>query len=309
MLIAIMTSAIAGILQVVHHGDQLPTPHKAATSNIGDIATFASSMFFSFEGIGLVLPVENSYTAAYSSREEELQANQRYRSKVLVGAMSTVALLFLWIGISASLGFPDITSGSITAYLEERFPDQPWYGVVNSLVILAVFLTFPLQLTPAMEVLDEWFGPGCQPLCGCDWTPSMDTEDHDGLIIERVDSTDAHRADALLEVATPDAVVTYYSCFGEYEWLVRRYLVVFGCAVVVLIVDDLGLLMSLFGAVGQTGLALMPCLIHWNLQRQGVAPKSTILSLLDLFTIGFSLVVMITGVMFSVQRIIEKKTR
>ena len=307
MFLAITTSAIAGIIHALHpEADQ--SQHKVATSNAGDIATFVSSMFFSFEGIGLVLPVENCYTAAYASMEEELKANKRYRSRVLVGAMSTVAFLFLWIGVSASLGFPDITSGSITAYLEERFPDQPWFSVVNSLVMLAVFLTFPLQLTPAMEVLDDWFGPGCQPTCGCNWTVPFDTEARDGLVIERVDSSDRHREDALLEQADEDHILTTRpSCFGGNEWIFRRYLVVFGCAVIVLVVDDLGLLMSLFGAVGQTGLALMPCLIHYNLQKQGIAPKSKFLSVLDIFTIGFSFVVMISGLVFSVRRIVQEK--
>jgi hypothetical protein len=34
--------------------------------------------------------------------------------------------------------------------------EQPWFGVVNSLVMVAVFLTFPLQLMPVIKVLEEW---------------------------------------------------------------------------------------------------------------------------------------------------------
>lgn len=107
--------------------------------------------FYSFEGIGLVLPVENSFTAGYASREEEVRANQRYGARLLPFALSVVAGLFLLIGITASWGFPDLASGSITAFLAERFPGQAWFGFVNILVIVAVFLTFPLQLTPVME--------------------------------------------------------------------------------------------------------------------------------------------------------------
>lgn len=96
------------------------------------------------------------------------------------------------------------------------------------------------------------------------------------------------------------------SCFGDYEWIFRRYLVVFGCALVVLTVDDLGLLMSLFGALGNTGLAAMPCLIHWKLVEQGIAPMNFLLLAVDVATIGMSLGVAIIGVAFSVKEILEK---
>ena len=160
MFIAILTAAIAGILEIVNN-DDLPAPPKA-TNNAGDVATFVSSMFFSFEGIGLVLPVENSFVVAESSsssssREANTRANYQYRTRVLPGAMGTVGTLFLLIGLSASWGFPDNKSGSITAYLEERYPDQPGFGAVNSLVMVAGFLTLHVQLTLSMKVLEDWY--------------------------------------------------------------------------------------------------------------------------------------------------------
>ena len=85
-------------------------------------------------------------------------------------------------------------------------------------------------------------------------------------------------------------------------------MVVFGCAVVVLAVNNLALLMSLFGAVGQTGLALMPCAIHLQLQQRGTAPRKYILSVVDGCTIAFSFVVMVTGVVFSIQEIVGAKS-
>lgn len=270
MITAIATSAIAGMRTFM--AEDLPPPIPVATSEPGDIATFVSTMFFAFEGMGLVLPVENSFTTGYASQEEAVRANRRFGKWVLPLAMSTVAGLFLLIGTAASVGFPDLDSGSITAYLAQQFPDQPWFGFVNILVIVAVFFTFPLQLTPVMEVLDEWFAPGCRP--------RFITNDDDSTINA--------------------------SCFGAHEWIARRYMVVFGCTTVVLAVENLSLLISLFGAVGQTGLALLPCLIHLNLQWQGIAPKHNVLTLVDIFTIGFSLLVMVSGVIFSVHQIIEE---
>jgi amino acid permease len=335
MLTAILTAAIAGILEILQNPDLPQANQRRGTSNMGDIATFVSSMFFSFEGIGLVLPVENSFTKGYATVQEASHANVHYRSRVLVGAMSIVATLFLLIGVTASLGFPDIVSGSITAYLEARYHDNAWFGIVNALVIVAVFLTFPLQLTPAMEVLDEWLAPGCRPTTMC-YSSSNDNDEsdnndeggrgNDGLmvVIQRVDSTDHHRADALLDTDnnnddeededlgivvetstfTSTSILSWF--FAGREWILRRYLFVLGCTLVVLLVDDLGLLMSLFGAVGQTGLALLPCVIHRTLQAQGVAPKHRLKSILDVITISFSVVVMISGLAFSIQRIYQE---
>lgn len=54
MITAIFTAAVAAAMQIVADDIQLP---RKATDDLGDVATFISSMFFSFEGIGLVLPV------------------------------------------------------------------------------------------------------------------------------------------------------------------------------------------------------------------------------------------------------------
>lgn len=158
--------------------------------------------------------------------------------------------------------------------------------------------------------MDEWFAPGCRPLCCTDNTLSTSTgtsaEDPEGPY----DLEDDEVVDLNVDVFIDDmAPYNPPSCFGPYEWIFRRYMVVFGCAAVVLVVDNLSLLIALFGAVGQTGLALLPCLIHLNLQWQGTVPKHNIFTLLDVMTIGFSLLVMISGVFFSVQQIIEEKMK
>ena len=37
---------------------------------------------------------------------------------------------------------------------------EEWFQVCNVLVVLAMVLTFPLQLVPVMEVVDEWRAEG-----------------------------------------------------------------------------------------------------------------------------------------------------
>lgn len=308
MLTAILTAAVSGISEVVQ--DDIPLPNKG-TSDLGDVATFISSMFFSFEGIGLVLPVENTFTVSEFPDEIE-EANHFYRTGILPGAMSVVGILFWIIGFFASWGFPDIENGSITAFLAEQFPDQPWFKAVNAMVMLAVFLTFPLQLTPALEVLEEWFTPAIAlsspTTTSEEIQPAADASSQETVpVIQPVDSTDGHREAALLADEDENLAPSTNSWWKKHQWIVPRYAIVFGCSIVVLLVDDLGLLMALFGAVGQTGLAMMPCLCHLSLQRHGIAPKHRFKTLLDLLIVIFATLVMFFGLVVSVNRIIQEK--
>jgi len=78
--------------------------------------------------------------------------------------MIVVGTLFWLTGFTTSWGFPGIENGSITAYLSEQYPDSTWFRIVNTLVTVAVLLTFPLQLTPALEVLEGWCHPSVDSL-------------------------------------------------------------------------------------------------------------------------------------------------
>jgi amino acid permease len=306
MIIAIFTAASAGLTEIEQNSQTL-LPPKAGSSSFEDMATFVSAMFFAFEGIGLVMPIENSFTAGYTDPNDVRRANKRFR-KWLIFSMSIVASLFVFIGVTASIGFPDIESGSVTDYLVMRF-GNPWYQVVNGFVIVAVLFTFPLQLTPAVEVLDEWFGPGCSPLC-C--SPSSQGEliqlgevESEGRAPEEV--TTLNEGETFNAFPDSIAAASSASLLRKYEWVLRRWLMVLGCAAVVNVVSDLAALISLFGAFGQTGLAAMPCLMHLNLQRKGIAPKSMSLSFLDVIILFFCSLVMLTGCAFSLQEIWREK--
>ena len=448
-----------------------PQRAKKWTNNPAAIATFVSSMFYSFEGIGLVMPVENSFVGYNNNKhsttndaaditrttdtdnttlanddgddtnsssssssaagdgnnhcqiligdanvnvnvnvnnnedendhdtnnvvddnnnnndEEELRKASRIKSfvdPVLLRSMGVVALLFLLIGSTCGPAFPDIQDGSVTAYLTTRFPNSVWYKIINASVMLAVFLTFPLQLTPAMEVLEEWcgvfrvFGGNTsgsgtrtitqtitqtrmgitrgggrhtriaqhEPPSDEFWDDEHEQEDEDeeqqqqqqqhppvmseaataagatnntrgdGLFVVQAGAAAAScdnintninthdnstNGNALQETTIP---LPFQSCH-EYEWIVRRWLVVLGCAVVVLTVNDLGLLMSLFGALGNTGLAAMPCVIHWKLIQKEIAPRNLGLMAMDVCTVLMSASVAVAGVVFSVQEILS----
>mmetsp|Transcript_10067 Transcript_10067/g.11499 ORF Transcript_10067/g.11499 Transcript_10067/m.11499 type:complete len:559 (+) Transcript_10067:76-1752(+) len=282
--------------------DHEESHYKKFTTQPAVIATFVSSIYYSFEGIGLVMPIENSFvgykdmhTARVGSTDNDAEngandnniheddedevARKASRSKlfispVLIGSMCLVAFLFLLIGVTCGPAFPDNVDGSVTAYLSTKYPDSLWYQCVNASVMVAVFLTFPLQLTPAMEVLQEWFGPGCNPC-------------------------NSFNSDA----GSCNASVVKQKGVQKYEWIFRRYLVVLSCSIIVLTVNDLGLLIALFGAVGNTGLAAMPCVFHLKLMQDKRAPYHGVLWSIDVGIIALGVAVAIAGVTFALQEI------
>lgn len=169
MIIAIFTSTLAGtIVAIIRHQDNLQqqqlyesniengignadgdNPGSASTEvsyfnpSIAAIVTFMADLFYAFEGIGLVLPIENSFggiSGGASRAGSSAVPSSSPFQPVLIRSMTIVAILFMCIGIAGSVGFPDIRSGSVTAYLELQYPDVLWFSVVNYLVILAVAL-------------------------------------------------------------------------------------------------------------------------------------------------------------------------
>lgn len=287
MVTAILTAAIAGLMNYVEHR---PNPAVvAANATPFSIITFTSDMFYAFEGIGLVLPIENSFGS-----------QQRSFDHVLVSSMSLVASLFVLIGVFGSIGFPDIRSGSVTAYLEREYPHVMWYSITNALVIIAVAFTFPLQLTPALEVLDGWLddtegGELENRSIDMDVIPTSDEDDIKAPSLQHEPSPQEIMIVLQDKLDAACSEQSQQSCYTANSWIFRRWAMVILCAVVVLLVNDLGILMSLFGAVGQTGLAGMPCAVHLALQYQGVAPKNSLWSLLNVVILLFCTAVMLTG--------------
>jgi amino acid permease len=307
MFIAILTATIASIINI-HHNTNQPASNTATHGTISTAITFTADMFFAFEGIGLVLPVENNYDHHHSTTTSASTSSCKHRrwnfSRVLLSSMGCVAILFGMTGLTASIGFPNIESASITAYLKQTYPDIMWFSIVNFLVLAAVAFTFPLQLTPAMEVLEKWLSE-CPPYrrSSVNNVNNESNSVHQNTVIarstEEVYTTVVHNT-----ISTPTTLSA--SLWNQYGWIARRWMVVITCATFVLIVDDLGILVSLFGAIGQTGLAGMPCAVHLVLQRHNMAPKNVFLSLADILILIFCAFVMVSGCYLSIRDIINK---
>ena len=218
MILAIATATIAGLIQFVQNQQQQqndnndnwqdqPTQYDVQEDNdstqssssssssrslVSRISTFAADMFFAFEGIGLVLPVENSFSAGRSPtgtlttrtttspttttdpmtrttsslpttttttrRQKQEQSpsslvpttssSSSSFSTLLIQSMTTVAALFAVIGISASLGYPHIQSGSVTAFLKHEHADNPWLQSSMSWFSSQSHSPFPCNLPP-----------------------------------------------------------------------------------------------------------------------------------------------------------------
>ena len=278
MFLAVGTAIVASCIQLVRYdrgntttavNDDAPKVANTQTTQptmfpetISAGVQFITSIFFAFEGMGLVLPIEKAYSMGYTVKAEEHKASKRFGFLTLY-SMAFVGGVMYVTGLTNSLAFPEVSSGSITAYLRTTFPDNIWYNVVNIFETVAVFLTFTLQMTPANEIVDNLFADGC----GGSSTPLSAT----------------------------------MSWWGKYHWIATRYVLVLFCyAANMLFRNNLSLLISFFGAAGQTNLAMIPCLIYLKLQHLGIAPRNRAVSLLNCTIVLFCTCAMVAGIAFSV---------
>lgn len=288
MVLAIVTAIAAGMIMAHDNAHA-----RFAKPGLSNVIFFTSDLFFAFEGIGLVLPIENAYDHAN---------NRMSFSFVLVSSMALVALAFGVTGVAGSIGF-NVQTGSITAFLHEEYPNVLWYSIVNVLVIVAVALTFPLQLAPAAQVLEGWMNKSANIV-------ELDASETSMMPINATTPEETnHETTSEHSPSSPPAPITegadeIRQTRTGYGWLYQRWGLVVMFTIIVLAVDDLSLLMGLFGAVGQTGLAGMPCAIHLALQYQGRAPRNIWMSVLDILILILTAIVMVAGCIVSLHQIV-----
>jgi len=164
---------------------ELPILPKLGTN---DAPMALCGILYSFEGICIILPVESS------------MRHPTLRFKSAFGcSMALVTLLLAGMAGLGVLAFGEVSNGSITAFLLERFgATDPriasWAVLSNLLVTLSIVFTFPIQLYPAVELLAPAFfdwtedrrraGRGC-----CNGTSNddrtADDDDEDSLGFSR----------------------------------------------------------------------------------------------------------------------------
>ncbi|RHY94422.1 hypothetical protein DYB37_003260, partial [Aphanomyces astaci] len=211
---------------------------------------------YSFEGIGLVLPLE-----------KDMQDKDRFR-QVLRWTMWFVLTLFLCLGELPVLAFGVIDNGSMTAVLQQYVPGWP-VALANVLLAMACLFTFPIQLYPALEVLEKLL------LRHGYFTPSIHS--YDDLAPLPVTQWLLHNkstANSPGTSPTPQVLEDALKQTTQYE--VRRTMFrSMLCTTLMLVavcVPNVGLLISLFGAVGSSMLAvIIPPILYVTLEQANLS--------------------------------------
>ncbi|XP_055698941.1 proton-coupled amino acid transporter-like protein CG1139 isoform X2 [Phlebotomus papatasi] len=114
---------------------------KPLFSSFGQLPLFFSTVIFAMEGIGVVMPVENS-----------MKKPQHFLGcpGVLNTAMITVIVLYAVMGFFGYVRFGDIVEGSITLNLPQT---EPLAQTAQILIALAILFTFGLQFYVPMDIL------------------------------------------------------------------------------------------------------------------------------------------------------------
>ncbi|KAF7720658.1 neutral amino acid transporter [Apophysomyces ossiformis] len=107
--------------------------------NGNDFALMIGTAIFSFEGIGMVLPIV-----------EGMKEPRKFPA-VLNTGMVIVTIIFILIGAIGYIAFGDATQASIVANL----PRQPLSITVQLLYAVAMILTSPFMLYPALTIVEN----------------------------------------------------------------------------------------------------------------------------------------------------------
>ncbi|VDK66294.1 unnamed protein product, partial [Anisakis simplex] len=207
--------------------DALPSyTLPAFPSNWSNLPLFYGTVMFSFEGIAVVLPIEN-------------QMNEPYHFISSTGVLNTsfilVLLLYLFVGFFGFLKFGDSVRDTMTLNL----PQTPFYQVVKLMFVCCVLISYPLQFYVPMERIEKWisrkirkdrqtfliyFIRGCGVLLTC---VTAELIPHLALFISLVGSF----AGTVLAVVFPpiiDLLCCYaMGCLSRKVWAINIFLMLF----------------------------------------------------------------------------------
>lgn len=279
---------VAFVLLIVVMVEEWPDrpPHPDIHTNFAISPLALCAILYAYEGICLVLPIESS------------MAEPKRFGQVFWAAMACSAALYSILSVAAVVVFGPVTSGSLTAFLLEKYAHDATIKTlllaINAFVSVSVLLTYPLQLVPALELIEIR-----KPHCRLRWrrrTPSMESievEYYEGRFVftdeKNLGSEVSRRRDLLLnsreeaegeivedglmavENASHCSVVSSSDDLeaptstqdDETEKIRTRVCLVFATYLVAVIVPNIEVLISLAGAVAGSCMALlMPPLLQ-----------------------------------------------
>ncbi|OQR95295.1 hypothetical protein THRCLA_07986 [Thraustotheca clavata] len=217
-------------------------------------AEFYGTAVYSFEGIGLILPLEKD------------MEEPKYFGRLLMITMSFILVLFILLGELPVLAFGTIKSGSMTAVLQDYFSSYI-VSLANILLAIACLFSFPIQFYPALEVLEK------QLTRHGYFTPAI--QDYNHIVrVPMVKSTNP---------LTPSPPVPYWieSLLNTTQYELRRTffrsMLVTCLMLVAICIPNVGLLISLFGSVGSSMLAvILPPIFYLSLNNYHISTASFI---------------------------------
>jgi len=108
--------------------------------NMNDFALFIGTAIFTFEGIGLIIPIT-----------ESMKEPEKF-PKVLTGVMLFITILFTSIGVMSYAAFGKEVKTVVILSLPQN---DPIVTLVEVLYALAIMLSIPLQLFPAIRIMEN----------------------------------------------------------------------------------------------------------------------------------------------------------
>ncbi|RLN95404.1 hypothetical protein BBJ28_00022207 [Nothophytophthora sp. Chile5] len=287
---------------------QHPTVPRESTvfADWSQLPEFYGTAVYSFEGIGLVLPIQNA------------MAQPERFPRLLAVCMLSILVLFLFIGEVPTIAFGRIDNGSMTAVLHEYC--EGWLvTMANVALAFACTLSFPIQFYPAIDVLERMMrhrgslmrpAPPVEPTdavlearrrrkarkshyrpvrdresaAGLEYDTDRVEEDHEPQLSSTSTDSSSHPTpisslqtmrQSFSPMASPAlvaAAASVSSSPSSSSWLERllcnlspyecnrtlfRSMLCTSLMVVAVCVPDVGLLISLFGSVGSSMLAIV----------------------------------------------------
>ncbi|KAI8597773.1 transmembrane amino acid transporter protein-domain-containing protein [Dissophora ornata] len=108
--------------------------------NPKDFALFIGTAVFTFEGIGLIIPIT-----------ESMKEPEKF-PKVLTGVMIGITVLFTSLGAMSYAAFGSKTETVVLLNLPQK---SHWVQTVQGLYSIAIMLSIPLQLFPAIRIMEN----------------------------------------------------------------------------------------------------------------------------------------------------------
>ncbi|KAI8344933.1 transmembrane amino acid transporter protein-domain-containing protein [Blakeslea trispora] len=106
--------------------------------NPASFPMFIGTAVFTFEGVGLIIPIT-----------ESMKEPKKF-PKVLSGTMIFITLLFISVGLLSYLAFGD----EVQTVILLNLPVSPVVNTIQGLYAMAICLSIPLQLFPAIRIVE-----------------------------------------------------------------------------------------------------------------------------------------------------------